>query len=70
MLWRQSTLTFVHLRLVGPRDDAETLLHWCLETPEPRSTAELRTRMKQVRRADREEQLADGYRHAGATEPW
>jgi N6-adenosine-specific RNA methylase IME4 len=68
VLCRHNALTFEHHRFVAPLPDAEasTLLQWCLDvppredgrTPEPRSTQELRARVKQVGRERREAEFA------------
>jgi N6-adenosine-specific RNA methylase IME4 len=59
---RKDTLSFEHHKVAARiKDDNEAiaLLEWCLDAPEPRSAEELRARIKQVRRADREVDLAE-----------
>jgi N6-adenosine-specific RNA methylase IME4 len=57
---RRDTLSFEHHAEVAalPTDKADELLDWCLEPDEPRTRQELRTRKQQIRRAEREEELA------------
>src|ERR1035437_5874421 len=49
---RREDLTFKHHREVAalPPDEAEALLDWCEETPNPRSTRELRGEVHRRRR--------------------
>ena len=54
------TLTFEHHDLVAPLSDevATPLLQWCAETDPPHTTQELKTRIQQLWRSKREEELA------------
>ena len=71
-LIRINGLSFKHHRLVAALPDVEALplLQWCLETVpetgEPRPTQELKTRIKQVRREQREAELGEATRAAAA----
>ena len=57
---RVTHLEFEHHLLVAPLSDemATPLLQWCAETDPPRSTQELKTRIQQLWRSKREEELA------------
>ena len=57
---RHDTLTFEHHKIAAPLSDevATPLLQWCAETDPPRSTQELKTRIQQLWRSKREEELA------------
>jgi N6-adenosine-specific RNA methylase IME4 len=56
---RITLLTFDHHALVAPLPDEQAgpLLQWCLDAPEPRSTQELKARIKQVKRTYKEAEL-------------
>lgn len=61
--WRQYPLEFEHFRLMaikGIHDDkiARQLIAWCLETDPHRSARQLNSRIKQLRRARKEAELA------------
>jgi N6-adenosine-specific RNA methylase IME4 len=59
---RIDTVPFAHHQIVAPlpQENQDALLAWCAEDPEePRSAQELKTRIQQQRRAEREEDLAD-----------
>lgn len=57
---RVTALEFEHHVLVAPLSDEEAmpLLQWCAETNQPHTPQELKTRVQQIRRAQREEELA------------
>lgn len=57
---RREVLSFEHHAEVAalPPATADALLDWCLESDEPRTRQELRTRKQQIRRAEREQELA------------
>lgn len=65
---RITQLTFEHHALVAPLNDdkAIPLLRWCAETNPPHPTTELRTRIKQLRRTEREAMLAEAIEQASA----
>jgi len=59
---RNDKLSFDHYRHVCPlkdKSEANELLRWCAETEPPRSTGDLKTKIKQLRRATVEEELAE-----------
>ena len=61
MFRRLNTVSFSHHQIVAPLppDQQDPLLRWCIEDPDnPRTTQELKTRIQQLHRADREVQLA------------
>jgi N6-adenosine-specific RNA methylase IME4 len=68
VLTRINTLTFYHHQIVAPLpdDQAIPLLQWCRDAPEPRTTQELRARIKQIGRATREAAMAEATRAASA----
>jgi N6-adenosine-specific RNA methylase IME4 len=63
---RVAVLTFDHHALVAhlERDQSTELLRWCAETDPPRSTTDLKTRIKQLRRSSVEEELAESIASA------
>lgn len=66
---RLTLLTFEHHALVAPLSDdiAIPALHWCAETDPPHSTQELKIHLQQLRRAEREAELADKIEDAATT---
>jgi N6-adenosine-specific RNA methylase IME4 len=67
---RRDTLTFEHYAIVAALSDdiAIPLLQWCDQAEEPpRSTLELTARIKQLRRDNRERELADATEEAART---
>jgi N6-adenosine-specific RNA methylase IME4 len=67
-LTRVKGVTFDHHRAVAPLPDSHaiSLLQWCAETDPPRSTSQLRTHVKQLRRTEREAMLAEAIEQASA----
>ena len=62
VLMRINTLSFYHHQIAAAVEDdveASALLQWCLETAQPRTTDELKTRLKQLRRDSKEVDLAE-----------
>lgn len=61
VLMRINTLPFDHHRIAAPLEPrmANEALQWCMETDPPRSANDLKARIKKLRRAAREEELAD-----------
>ena len=58
---RHDTLTFEHHKIVAalPDEQAIPLLEWAAEDPAERSAADLRTRVKQLRRQTREREFSE-----------
>lgn len=66
---RLGTLEWWHHQLVASLDDARAipLLEWCRDTDPAPTAQQLRTRIQQLRRAEREEELADKIDHIAQT---